>query len=225
MPDSFINLIPTDIQGLTFSRTPAQVIRIVTAGNPNSVGGFFPQGLLGAINSSSTYNVTSSGTGEVLDSLLVPFKMCQSQWLASHFNVQFLAEGQLYSAFQAASESILDLPPDSLGATLVLKMLHIMCSTQKWAPCILSAQLLTTCCCSADTPPAGFGVASQEALTTFGTIMTPINGDTPASLPQEYDLTQALGGTLENSSYLTRGYLTAAPLPANDANTSVVQVR
>ena len=76
MPDSFINLIPTDIQGLTFSRTPAQVIRIVTAGNPNSVGGFFPQGLLGAINSSSTYNVTSSGTGEVLDSLLVPFEMC-----------------------------------------------------------------------------------------------------------------------------------------------------
>ena len=68
-------------------------------------------------------------------------------------------------------------------------------------------------------------MASQEALTTFGTIMAPIDGDTPASLPQQYDLTQALGGTLENSSYLTRGYLTAAPLPANNANTSMVQVR
>ncbi len=65
MPDSFINLIPTDIQGLTFSRTPAQVIRIVTAGSLNSMGGFFPQGLLGNINSSSTYNVTASGTGEL----------------------------------------------------------------------------------------------------------------------------------------------------------------
>ena len=87
MPDSFINLIPTDIQGLTFSRTPAQVIRIVTAGNPNSVGGFFPQGLLGAINSSSTYNVTSSGTGEVLDRLLCAFDLCQSQWPASLFRL------------------------------------------------------------------------------------------------------------------------------------------
>ena len=84
---------------------------------------------------------------------------------------------------------------------------------------------LPACCCSAATPPAGYGVASQEALTTFGTIMAPINGDTPASLMQQYDLTQALGGTLENSSYLTRGYLTASPLPANDANTSMVQVR
>ncbi len=80
-------------------------------------------------------------------------------------------------------------------------------------------------CYFADPIPASYGVATQEALTSFGTIMTPINGDTPASLPQEYDLTQSLGGTLENSSYLTRGYLTAAPLPANDANTSVVQVR
>ena len=55
--------------------------------------------------------------------------------------------------------------------------------------------------------------------------MAPINGDSPASLMQQYDLTQALGGTLENSSYLTRGYLTASPLPANNANTSMVQVR
>ena len=68
-------------------------------------------------------------------------------------------------------------------------------------------------------------MATQEALTSFGTIMAPINGDSPASLIQEHDLTQALGGTLENSSYLTRGYLTAAPLPANNANTSMVQVR
>jgi hypothetical protein len=54
------NLIPTDIRGLTLNRTPQQVINIVTIGN-GSVGGFFPNGLLGRINSSAGYLETGNG--------------------------------------------------------------------------------------------------------------------------------------------------------------------
>lgn len=35
VPDHFINLIPTDIRGLTFSRTPQMNINILTIGSAN----------------------------------------------------------------------------------------------------------------------------------------------------------------------------------------------
>lgn len=60
VPDGYINLIPTDIRGLTLNRTPQQVINIVTIGNGTS-GGFFPNGLLGAINSAANYTATGNG--------------------------------------------------------------------------------------------------------------------------------------------------------------------
>lgn len=60
VPDGYINLIPTDIRGLTLNRTPQQIINILTIGN-GSVGGFFPNGLLGAINSSAGYTNTGNG--------------------------------------------------------------------------------------------------------------------------------------------------------------------
>ncbi len=44
--DGFVNNIPTDIRGLTRNRTPQQLINIVTLGNANGVGGFFPNGLV-----------------------------------------------------------------------------------------------------------------------------------------------------------------------------------
>ena len=44
--DGFVNNIPTDIRGLTRNRTPQQLINILTLGNPNGVGGFFPNGLV-----------------------------------------------------------------------------------------------------------------------------------------------------------------------------------
>lgn len=62
VPDTFVNLIPTDIRGLTFSRTPQMLINIVTIGSPNGKGGFFPNGLLGKINSSKGFNLTGNGT-------------------------------------------------------------------------------------------------------------------------------------------------------------------
>jgi hypothetical protein len=43
-------LVPTDSNGIVYSRTPAQVISIVTLGSTNGTGGFFPRGLNGAIN-------------------------------------------------------------------------------------------------------------------------------------------------------------------------------
>ncbi len=48
VPDSFVNMIPTDIRGITRNRTPQQIINILTLGNPNGVGGFFPNGLVSA---------------------------------------------------------------------------------------------------------------------------------------------------------------------------------
>jgi hypothetical protein len=47
------NLVPTDKNGIAFSRTPGQVLNIVYL-NPKSVrkGGFFPKGVNGAVNQS-----------------------------------------------------------------------------------------------------------------------------------------------------------------------------
>ena len=46
VPDGFVNLIPTDIRGLTRNRTPQQIINILTLGDPNGIGVFFPNGLV-----------------------------------------------------------------------------------------------------------------------------------------------------------------------------------
>lgn len=36
-------MIPANIQGLTFARTPQMNINILTIGNPDGVGAFFPK--------------------------------------------------------------------------------------------------------------------------------------------------------------------------------------
>ena len=53
VPDSFVNMIPTDIRGITRNRTPQQIINVLTLGNPNGVGAFFPKGLVSATASSA----------------------------------------------------------------------------------------------------------------------------------------------------------------------------
>lgn len=51
--DGAPNEVPTDSNGLTYTRTVSQVIAIVTAGAPNGIGLFYPEGLNGAINGST----------------------------------------------------------------------------------------------------------------------------------------------------------------------------
>ncbi len=48
-----INIVPTDARGLAFARTPGEVLNIVylTPGNGVTEGGFFPEGVNGAIQS------------------------------------------------------------------------------------------------------------------------------------------------------------------------------
>lgn len=60
VPTDNINLVPTDIRGLCFSRTPQQVLHILTNGSPTSKGGFFPDGINGRLNSSEGYNVSAN---------------------------------------------------------------------------------------------------------------------------------------------------------------------
>ncbi|KAK9805704.1 hypothetical protein WJX72_012559 [[Myrmecia] bisecta] len=62
VPYNFINIIPTDVRGLTLNRSPQQNINILTIGSPTGRGGFFPNGLLGAINTPAGYNLTANGT-------------------------------------------------------------------------------------------------------------------------------------------------------------------
>ncbi|CAL5223508.1 g6035 [Coccomyxa viridis] len=61
VPNAWVNLIPTDLRGLTYSRTPEMLINILTLGNVDGVGVFFPKGLLGAIVKPTGYNASSSG--------------------------------------------------------------------------------------------------------------------------------------------------------------------
>ncbi len=61
VPDTFINNIPTDVRGLTFSRTPQQLINMYSLGNPSGIGPFFPNGLVGAINSPVGYSNMATG--------------------------------------------------------------------------------------------------------------------------------------------------------------------
>jgi len=56
VPTKLVNMVPTDWHGLTFSMTPQQVLRIVTAGAPGAKGGFFPKGVNGRINSWEGYD-------------------------------------------------------------------------------------------------------------------------------------------------------------------------
>ena len=75
VPDSYVNLIPTDVRGLTFSRTPQQNINILTLGNPQGVGVFFPNGLIGRISTPTGYNLTSDGLADFPVSPQVAFQV------------------------------------------------------------------------------------------------------------------------------------------------------
>lgn len=48
-PNNTSNIVPTDSNSIAFARTPAEVLAIVTLGSKNNKGGFFPDGLNGAI--------------------------------------------------------------------------------------------------------------------------------------------------------------------------------
>lgn len=61
VPSGYLNLIPTDVRGLTFSRTPQMNINILTLGSPNGTGVFFPEGLLGRISTPTGYAAVADG--------------------------------------------------------------------------------------------------------------------------------------------------------------------
>ncbi|KAK9840164.1 hypothetical protein WJX74_004488 [Apatococcus lobatus] len=63
VPASYVNFVPTDIQGITFGRTPQQLINIETLGSSDGTGGFFPSGYVGAINKPTGYASQDTGLG------------------------------------------------------------------------------------------------------------------------------------------------------------------
>ena len=62
-------------------------------------------------------------------------------------------------------------------------------------------------------------MSEQETVAEVGTVMPPIMGTSPSSVPGETELTQALYGALDNGTYLTRGYDLSVP-NLNMANTN-----
>lgn len=75
VPDSYVNIIPTDVRGITFSRTPQMNINILTLGNPDGVGAFFPNGLIGAISTPTGYADSASGLDDFPSSPMVAFQV------------------------------------------------------------------------------------------------------------------------------------------------------
>ncbi|KAK9849793.1 hypothetical protein WJX84_005203, partial [Apatococcus fuscideae] len=136
---NYINLFPTDIRGLTFSRTPQQLINIYTIGSPQGIGGFFPQGLQGVIKTPTGFDQVAGG---------------------------------------------LDTYP-------------------------VTANAYTT---------------GQETVAQVGTIAPPVTDAGPYTVPDMLTIIQSQGGLLETSSYTTRGYLPAAPVPYTIAATPKVMV-
>lgn len=61
VPHDYANFIPTDIRGLTYSRTPAQVLNIIFLGDQSGKGTFFPEGILGRINKPGDYDALATG--------------------------------------------------------------------------------------------------------------------------------------------------------------------
>ena len=76
VPSNYINLIPTDIRGLTFNRSPQMNINILTLGSPNGTGVFFPEGLLGRINTPTGYAAVASGLDDFPASPSVASQVC-----------------------------------------------------------------------------------------------------------------------------------------------------
>jgi hypothetical protein len=61
VPADAVNMVPTDIRGITFNRTPLQVINIVTRGAPDGKGAFFPDGMNGKIRTPAGYDEMADG--------------------------------------------------------------------------------------------------------------------------------------------------------------------
>lgn len=64
VPSNAVNMIPTDIHGLTFARTPQMNINILTLGSPNGTGVFFPEGLNGNLRLPTGYAAMASGVAD-----------------------------------------------------------------------------------------------------------------------------------------------------------------
>jgi hypothetical protein len=64
VPYEGVNMIPTDVRGLTFNRTPQMAINILTLGAKDGKGGFFPKGILGKINTPEGYLKQADGKAD-----------------------------------------------------------------------------------------------------------------------------------------------------------------
>ena len=64
VPSNAVNMVPTDVHGLTFARTPQMNINILTLGSPNGTGVFFPEGLNGNWRLPTGYAAMASGVAD-----------------------------------------------------------------------------------------------------------------------------------------------------------------
>lgn len=62
VPNNFVNMIPTDSQGLTFSRTPQMNLNILFLGDQSGMGVFFPNGLNGRLTTPAGFDAVDNGT-------------------------------------------------------------------------------------------------------------------------------------------------------------------
>ncbi len=134
VPDTFINNIPTDIRGLTFSRTPQQLINMYSLGNPSGIGPFFPNGLVGAINSPVGYANMATGLEDFPASPMDAFQVRHCAFSA--WTQHMLTQGCCW--LMHASQVSIICPSKLMAAPDINVWFHLHCMygscNLSWAP-------------------------------------------------------------------------------------------
>jgi len=149
--DGFVNLIPTDVRGCTRNRTPQQIINVLTIGNPNGIGGFFPSGLVrftAILLCLYTAHPPQQAAGD-----LSAHKLCLAYHISCSQERCYGAPGcpQSYSMEVSIGEHATYLQIGMMLKSLMIDRAHTLCFLPSHRDQAMSASQEIFVCCSLET--------------------------------------------------------------------------